>query len=75
MWRAPQGTFKTKNGANLGNLVRVDTFSAENRVSQKKCEKRKKRGFFGQKSANFQNFSKIFWNLLETIEIHIWSKF
>jgi len=31
--------------------------------------------FFGQKSAIFENFSKIFWNLLETIEIHIWSKF
>ena len=30
--------------------------------------------FFGQKSANFENFSKLFWNLIKLTEIHVWSK-
>ena len=50
-------------------------FSGENVVPKSQRENRKKSPFFGQKSANFWNFSKIIWNLIKHIEIHIWSKF
>ena len=39
---------------------RLDTFSVENLVSKKRRDKRAKWRFFGQKSANFEIFSKIF---------------
>ena len=51
------------------------TFSVEKKVSKSRREKRAKWRFFGQKSANFENCSKIFWNLIKLIEIHVWSKF
>ena len=50
-------------------------FSGEKVVPKSQRENRKKSQFFGQKSANFQNFSKIIWNLIKHIEIHIWFKF
>ena len=53
---------------------RLDTFSVENRVPKKRRAIRAKWSFFGQKSANFQNFSKSFQNLIKPIEIHFWSK-
>ena len=53
---------------------RLDTFSVENRVPKKRRAIRAKWSFFGRKSANFQNFSKSFQNLIKPIEIHIWSK-
>ena len=50
-------------------------FSGEKVVPRSQGKNRKKMLFFGTKSANFQNVSKIFWNLMKHIEIHIWSKF
>ena len=50
-------------------------FSGENVVPKSQRENREKSPFFGQKSANFRNFSKIIWNTIKHIEIHIWSKF
>ena len=50
-------------------------FSGENVVPKSQRENRKKSPFFGQKSANFRNFSKIIWNMIKHIEIHNWSKF
>ena len=50
-------------------------FSGENVVPKSQRGNRKKSPFFGQKSANFRNFSKIMWNTIKHIEIHIWSKF
>ena len=50
-------------------------FSGEKVVPKSQRENRKKLPFFGQKSANFQNFSKIIWKSIKHIEIHIWYKF
>ena len=50
-------------------------FSGEKVVPKMQRRNRKKSPFLGQKSANFQNFSKITWNPIKHIEIHIWSKF
>ena len=50
-------------------------FSGENVVPKSQRENWKKSPFFGQKSANFRNFSKIIRNMIKHIEIHIWSKF
>ena len=50
-------------------------FCGENVVPKSQRENREKSPFFGDKSANFQKFSKIIWNLIKHIEIHIWSKF
>ena len=52
-----------------------DTISVEKKVSKWRREKRAKWSFFGQKSVNFENFPKIFWNLIKLKEIHVWSKF
>ena len=50
-------------------------FSGEKVVPKSQRENRKKLPFLGQKSANFQNFSKIIWKSIKHIEIHIWYKF
>ena len=50
-------------------------FSGENVVPKSQRENQKKSPFFGEKSATFQNFLKIIWNLIKHIEIHIWSIF
>ena len=68
------GHIYTKFGSDWSIFHRLDTFSVENRVPKKRRAIRAKWSFFGQKSANFQNFSKSFQNLIKPIEIHIWSK-
>ena len=50
-------------------------FSGEKGGPKSQRANRKKSTFFGRKSANFRNFSKIIRNLIKHIEIHIWSKF
>ena len=52
-----------------------DTFSVEKKGTISRHEKRAKWPFFGRKSANFENFQKIFQNLIKLIEIHVWSEF
>ena len=68
------GHIYTKFGGDRSIFHRLDTFSVENRVPKKRCAIRAKWSFFGQKSANFQNFSKFFQNLIKPIKIHFWSK-
>ena len=65
----------TKYQDNWTTWVGCYKLSVEVEASKIATRKTRKMAFFGQKSAIFENFSKIFWNLLETIEIHIWSKF
>ena len=60
---------------NLSIFEGPDTISVEKKVSKSRRGKRAKWPFFGQKSANFENFPKIFWNLIKLLEIHVWSKF
>ena len=64
----------TNFGGDMNIFHRLDTFSVKNRVPKKRSAKRAKWSFFGQKSANFQNFSKSLRKLIKPIEIHIWSK-
>ena len=64
----------TQFGGDKSIFHRLDTFSVENRVPKKRRAIRAKWSFFGRKSANFQNFSKSFQNLIKPIEIHIWFK-
>ena len=64
-----------QNQVNWGIFDGVITFSVEKAVPKSQCEKREKLLFFGQKSANFENFPKIFCNLIKLIEIHVWSEF
>ena len=71
----PSGNICTKNQPFWSIWVDFYRLSVENRVSKIATRKTRKMAFFARKSAIFQNFSNIFWNLLETIEIHIWSKF
>ena len=52
-----------------------DTFSVEKKGTISRRGIRAKWPFFGQKSANFENFQKIFQNLIKLIEIHVWYKF
>ena len=52
-----------------------DTFSVEKKGTISRRGTRAKWPFFGQKTANFKNFSKIFQNLIKLIEIQVWSKF
>ena len=68
------GYMYTQFGGDRSIFHRLDTFSVENRVPKKRRAIRAKWSFFGRKSANFQNFSKSFQNLIKPIEIHIWSK-
>ena len=51
------------------------TFSVEKKVTISRRGIRAKWMFFGQKSANFENFPKILQNLIKLIEIHVWSEF
>ena len=71
----PMKSIYTKNQLNptFGHWLLF--FSGENVVPKSQRENREKSPFFGQKSANFRNFSKIIWNTIKHIEIHIWSKF
>ena len=71
----PMRSLYTKNQLILTTRLWLLFFSGENVVPKPQRENRKKSPFFGQKSANFQNFSKITWNPIKHIEIHIWSKF
>ena len=71
----PMKSLSTKNQLILTIPLWLLFFSGEKGgpISQRK--NRKKSTFFGRKSANFRNFSKIIRNLIKHIEIHIWSKF
>ena len=51
------------------------TFFVEKKVTISRRRVRAKWPFSGQKSANFENFPKIFQNLIKLIEIHVWSQF
>ena len=68
------GYIYTQFGSDRSIFHRLDTFSVENRVPKKRRAIRAKWSFFGQKSADFQNFSKFFQDLIKPIEIHFWSK-
>ena len=69
------GSLYTKNQANWAIFEEFFRLSVENVVPKSQRENLKKLTFFGEKSANFQNFSEIFWNLIKHIQIYIWSKF
>ena len=71
----PMNSLCTKNQLIRNIHLWLLFFSGENVVPKSQRGNRKKSPFFGQKSANFQNFSKIIWNTIKHIEIHIWSKF
>ena len=54
------GYMYTNFGSDRSIFHRLDTFSVENRVAKTRFAQRAKWSFFGQKSANFQKFSKSF---------------
>ena len=71
----PMKSLYTKNQLILTIPLWLLFFSGEKGGPKSQRENRKKSTFFGRKSANFRNFSKIIRNLIKHIEIHIWSKF
>ena len=71
----PMKSLSTKNQLILTIPLWLLFFSGEKGGPISQRENRKKSTFFGRKSANFRNFSKIIRNLIKHIEIHIWSKF
>ena len=71
----PMKSLSTKNQLILTIPLWLLFFSGEKGGPISQRENRKKSTFFGRKSANFRNFSKILRNLIKHIEIHIWSKF